>query len=188
MLSLMRLYEYTQNTSYLESVQKAFYYYRNYWRENKNNAFIPWHTQTYKILYNITKDTEVADFIFEMNDWMIDAYQIYKSEYPDEIGGFPKYFPTFSTSVFLEGINDAYNVAIMTDDTSHIEKYEEAIRLGTRFMLQIQFNEENSFYLENKTRSIGGFKTSLTDNIMRIDNTQHSVMALIKTYQNNIFS
>jgi len=130
----------------------------------------------------------VAEFIFEMNDWIIDNYQIQKSKYPDEVGGFPKYYPTFSTSVYLEGINDAYYVAKMLNDTVHMNKYADSIKIGTRFVLQTQFTKNNTFYLENITKSIGGFKTSLTSNDLRIDNTQHSVMALMKTYENYIFN
>jgi len=188
MLALIKLYDYTKDKKYLDSVNKAFYYYRDYWRNNKNTAFVPWHSQTYKLLFKETKDPDVAEFIFEMNDWIIDNYQIQKSKYPDEVGGFPKYYPTFSTSVYLEGINDAYYVAKMLNDTVHMNKYADSIKIGTRFVLQTQFTKNNTFYLENITKSIGGFKTSLTSNDLRIDNTQHSVMALMKTYENYIFN
>jgi len=187
MLSLMKSYIHSKNNTYLESVKKGFDFYKLYWRNNKNTAFIPWHTQTYALLFEITKDQEVAEFIFEMNDWIIDNFQIMDSNYLDEIGGFPYYYPTFSTSVFLEGINDAYLVALQQNDTDHITKYENAIINGTRFILQTQFTEENSFYVENKTRTIGGFKTSLTDNSIRIDNVQHAVLSLMKTYDLKIF-
>ncbi len=188
MLSLMKLYRYNKNETLLQSVQKGFYHYRDYWINNKNTAFIPWHTQTYALLFEETKDMQVAEFIFEMNDWVIDNYQVKESSYLDEIGGFPRYYPTFSTSVYLEGINDAYNVAIQVNDTFHIQKYKESIIQGSRFILQIQITEENSFYMENKNRSIGGYKKSLTSNEIRVDNVQHSVLALMKTYENNIFN
>jgi len=76
----------------------------------------------------------------------------------------------------------------MVNNSFHIQKYKEAIRLGTRFILQIQFIENNTFYLNNDIKVIGGFKTSLTNNGLRIDNTQHSMMALMKTYENEIFN
>jgi len=188
MLSLIKTYQETADQRLLQSVQNGYNYYKEYWRNNKNTAFIPWHTQTYSILFNITKEKEVIDFIFEMNDWIIDNYQIQESKFIDEIGGFPLYYPTFSTSVFLEGINDAYALAIEIEDSYHIKKYKESLTEGTRFVLQTQFNDENSFYVENKTKSVGGFKTSLTKNTIRIDNVQHAVLTLMKTYNNGIFS
>ena len=187
LLSLMKLYGVTGNESYLRTVESAFPYYSQYWRSNKNTAFIPWHTQTYALLFEQTKNRNLSDFIFEMNDWMIDNYQMKTSLYPDEIGGFPKYFPTFSTSVFIEGVNDAYAVAKLVNDAEHVQKYKHSIKIGTQFILQTQFTENNSFYLEEPHRAIGGFKTSLTDNFIRIDNTQHALFALIKTMENKIF-
>lgn len=186
LLALMKLYNHTKNESYLESVEKAFPYYQNYWRKEKNTAFIPWHTQAYALLFQHTRDENLSDFIFEINDWLIDNYQIKTSHYPDEIGGFPKYFPKFSTSVFLEGINDAYLIAKQMNDSFHVQKYQDAIRNGTRFMLQTQFTEKNSFYLKYPHRAIGAYRTSLTENSIRIDNVQHALLALKKTYQNRI--
>jgi thiol-disulfide isomerase/thioredoxin/AMMECR1 domain-containing protein len=187
LLSLMMLYKDTWNISYLESVEKAFTYYKEYWLNNKNTAFIPWHTQAYKLLYEETKDSDVASFIFEMNNWILD-YQIQDSTYPDEIGGFSKDYPTTATSSYIEGINDAYIVAKYLNDTYHTEKYFNSIKKATRFILQTQFTNENSFYLINQTRAIGGFKYSLIDNRIRNDFVQHSVCTLIKTYENNIFT
>lgn len=87
----------------------------------------------------------------------------------------------------MEGINDAYTVALAINDTSHINKYANSIRSGTRFMLQNQFNDQNTFHLTNSSRAIGGFKHSLTKNDQRNDYTQHALLALIKTYDLGIF-
>jgi len=188
MLALIKLYEHTNNNEYIDSVKNAFPYYRSYWRDNKNTAFIPWHTQVYSLLFNYTNDPDLIDFIFEMNDWLIDNHQIFNSQYPDEIGGLPYNTPMISTSSYLEGINDAYTLAKNVNDAYHMEKYANSIMLGTRFILQLQFNENNTFYLENPNKAIGGFKKSLICNELRIDHTQHAVMALMKAFSNNIFN
>lgn len=187
MLSLMKLYEVTQEDKYIDSVKKAYPYYIDYWRDNKNTAFVPWHSQVYWLLYQETGDLDLASFVFEMNDWLINNYQIAENEYPDKIGGFPKTVPRYSTSSYLEGINDAYSIAVSVNDEEHIQKYAESILLGTRFILQTQFTDENSFYLENPTKAIGGFKESLLSNDLRNDYTQHGVVALMKVYENKIF-
>jgi hypothetical protein len=188
MLALITLYNQTKEDKYLNSVAKAFPYYRTYWRNNKNAAMIPWHTQTYFLLYQVTKNPELIEFIFEMTDWLIDYDQIQKSKYPDKIGGFPKSVPSSSAAAFLEGITDAYSLAVLLNDTIHIEKYKQSIKIGIRFVLQTQFTEQNSFYLKNSTRAIGGFKKSLVSNNERVDYTQQAVRALIKTYESGIFT
>lgn len=188
MLALMHSYMHTHNETLLQAVQRGFVYYRDYWRSNHSTAFVPWHTQADTLLFNVTHDLDVAAFIFEMNDWLIDSYQIQTSPFKDELGGFPQYFPTFTTSVFLEGISEAYTVALMVNDSDHVEKYSTSLRNGTRFILQTQWTHQNAFYVEDKSKTIGGFKTSLTDTSIRIDNTQHAVMALMKVYAHQIFA
>jgi len=186
MLALMKLYNKTGERTYLDSVHKAFYYYRRYWRKNKNTAFIPWHSQICFLLYNEIKDPEIKDFVFEMNDWLINNYQIYSDAYVDEIGGFPKTNPRCSTSSYLEGITDAYLLARDIEDNLYINKYQNAIRLGVRFILLTQYTEDNAFYIENQKRALGGFRHSLFSNAQRIDYTQHAIMALMKIYNNRI--
>jgi hypothetical protein len=121
-----------------------------------------------------------------MNDWLINNYQIYSEAYVDEIGGFPKGNPRYSTSSYLEGIADAYLLARDIEDNLYINKYQNAIRLGVRFILLTQYTEDNAFYIENQKRALGGFKHSLISNTQRIDYTQHAIMALMKIYNNGI--
>jgi AMMECR1 domain-containing protein len=180
MLALMTLYQHTGDKNILDSVARSFDYYSSYWRSNKNMAFVPWYTEAYFILFNATNNKTYKEFIFEMNDWMIDNYQIMSSRYPDTVGGFPKKDPVFSTSVFLEGVNDAYKLAKDTNDPRK-DKYERSIRLGTRFIFQTQFTPENTFYIRNPSLAIGGFKQSLTRNNIRIDFLQHAVSSMLKT-------
>jgi AMMECR1 domain-containing protein len=186
MLALIKLYNKTRERTYLDAVYKAFYYYRQYWRNNKNTAFIPWHSQIYFLLYNEIKDPQIKDFVFEMNDWLINNYQIYSDAYIDEIGGFPKSNPRNSTSSYLEGIADACLLARNIDDNFHLIKYRDAIRLGVRFILLTQYTEDNAFYIRNQKRALGGFRHSLISNTQRIDYTQHAIMALMKIYNNRI--
>lgn len=187
LLALMQVYNYNKDPIYLNSVKKGFIYYKYYWENNKNKAFIPWHTQAYYLLYNITKDEEIPEFIFEMNDWLIKNNQITASEYADEIGGMPHNDPSCSTSSYLEGINDAYILAKAIGDKQHEKMYMESLILGSRFILQTQYNDRNVFFLRNPNRAIGGFRQTLTKNTIRNDYVQHAVIALIKVYDNHIF-
>jgi len=183
----MKLYKRTGDKRYLEPVKRAFPYYRTYWSKNKNTAFIPWHTQAYFFVYQETKNHEIAYFIFEMNDWLIDNHQIFYSPYPDEIGGFPKKGPRNSTGSYLEGINDAYTLAANLRDEMRTKKYQHSIRQGVRFLFQLQLTNRNMFYLKNPAKALGGFRQSLTNNQLRIDYTQHATLALLKAIQNDIF-
>jgi len=187
MLALTKLYKQTRDNKYINSVKKAFPYYRDYWRNKKNTAFIPWHTSADLMLYQETNNPEIIDFIFEMNDWLIDTHQIQEHQFADLTGAFTKKAPRYSTSSYMESINDAYSLAKQIGDKPHQKKYADSIRKGTRFILQTQFTPDNVFYLKAPEKAIGGFKESLVNNRQRIDFTQHAVIALIKALENDLF-
>ncbi len=187
MLALMRAYKLTGEKNYLNAVGSAIPYYRAYWRGNNNTAFIPWHTQVNYLYYLETKNSSSADFVFEMNDWLIDLHQIKQSEFHDVLGAFPKSDPRYSTSAYLEGINDAYSLAVELGDREHQIRYKDSIKWATRFILLTQYTDQNTFYLPDPQRAIGGFRRSLINNEQRIDCTQHALLALIKAYNNSLF-
>lgn len=187
MLALIKLYISKGNKEYLDSVKKAFPYYKNYWQNQKNTAFVPWHTQAYLLLYKETGDKTLADFIFEMNDWLIDNHQITQTNNPNEIGGFPKDNPKNATSSYLEGINDAYALAQLLGDQYHLQKYRQSLKNGIRFILRTQLPPQDAAKFIDPIRAAGGFRHSLTNDEQRIDYTQHAIIALIKAVQNRIF-
>jgi hypothetical protein len=95
--------------------------------------------------------------------------------------------PRNATGVYLEGINDAYTLAVQTRDSRHVEKYAATIKHGIRFLLQLQFTHRNTFYLKNPDRAIGGIRQSLVRNDLRIDYAQHAALALMKAGQHDLF-
>ncbi|MFA7681738.1 MAG: hypothetical protein WCX61_01785, partial [Candidatus Peribacteraceae bacterium] len=127
MLALMVLYKETGTIAYRTSVELAFPYYREYWRANRNTAFIPWHTQAYALLFESTGDPQLAAFLFEMNDWLIANYQITQSKDIATIGAFVRGDPRNVTSVYAESINEALRMALLIGDTQHAEMYRESI-------------------------------------------------------------
>ncbi|MBN2712306.1 MAG: AMMECR1 domain-containing protein, partial [Planctomycetes bacterium] len=191
MLALITLYDRSKNKrrEYVEALQKALPYYRQYWQGNKNTAFVPWQTQAYYLLHKVTGDKELADFIFEMNDWLVDNHQLLAPKYPDELGGFPKKIPFgCRTSAYLEGLIDAQDLARKVGDTTRMEKYRKAILLGLRFIMQTQFDSNNTYYVPKPWKALGGFKKSLFENDIRIDYVQHAANAIMKTLTLESFS
>lgn len=186
LLALVKLYYETGEQKYFDAVKLAFPYYRDYWRENKNTAFIPWQTQAYFLMYKKEPNREWADFIFEINDWLIDEYQQQTSKYPDYVGGF-KQVPGYSTSSYAESVCDAYAFAKLAGDKVHEKKFLDSCRLAIRFVLQTQYTQENVFYLENRQKALGGFRESLLNNRQRCDFAQHAVLSSIKAYNHGVF-
>lgn len=187
------LYEKEKDAALLMRFMKSFEYYRA-WHlvpNNRNPAFVPWHTQAYYIIWKLIKNDELKDFIFTMNDWLIDVMQQWRedSPYGDVWGRFYSadhpYGPPHasSTGVYLEGLIDAYKLAKAVGDKKRVEKYRIAILRGIRSQMQLQFvNDVDMFYLPKPERKYvyGGLRTTVYHNEVRCDNIQHGLMGIFK--------
>lgn len=185
MLALAKLHKNTADKKYLEAVEKAFPFYKNYFAKTKHTAFYRWQTSTFYEMYELTKKKEYADFVFEMTDWIIKSqYDESNAPYPDFLGGFSFTggIPGAGTPVFVEGIADAYKTAKIANDKNRIIKYGKSLKLASRFILQLQFDDINTYYLKNPETAVGAIRESLTSNNLRIDYTSHSIIALSKIY------
>ena len=186
MLALMILYEEAGNETYLGAVRQSFDYYSAYHRKNPNPAFVPWHTMALYRLYQIGQDARYSDFIFDMNDFLI-TIQNKSCSSPGNLGRFydPKrgyYGPPHASSdaVYVEGLTYAYRLAKELGREDKAESYKEAIILGTRSLVELQYKEAEA---ENRTDAyilLGGIRTSTERPEIRIDNSQHTIMALLQ--------
>ncbi|OYT52809.1 MAG: hypothetical protein B6U72_07410 [Candidatus Altiarchaeales archaeon ex4484_2] len=87
-------------------------------------------------LYYLTGDERYLKAIFILNDELVKMQNKDGYPYIDYLGRFydpthPEYGVPFSgsTSVYLEGLIYAYEVAQLVNDTEHQEEYREAIIL-----------------------------------------------------------
>ena len=179
MLALMIDYEQTKDGKYLAVAESSFDYYTGFFRQNKNPAFVPWHTMADYRLYKETGDKKYAEFVFEMNDFLIEIQNKNCEVEPYILGRFfdparEEYGPPHasSTAVYVEGLAYAYRLAEELGD-ERAEKYKEAVLLGVRSLMQLQFKEGDE-------KVLGGVRKTVDNNELRIDNTQHTVMAFIQ--------
>jgi UDP-N-acetylmuramoyl-tripeptide--D-alanyl-D-alanine ligase len=190
LLFLAARYSVSRNPAELERIMSAFYYYRDWHRNNRNPAFVPWHTQAYYLVWQVTKDEELKKFILEMNDWLLPMQQWASAEFPDMQGRFydpvrPHFGPPHgsSTGVYLEGLIDAFALANECGDQTRAEAYRIAIVRGIRSLMQLQYKDAvDCFYIKHVDRVLGGLRTTVYDNTVRIDNVQHGLMALLKIH------
>lgn len=172
----------------LSQALKSFYYYRGHFRKSSNPAFVPWHSQAAAILYKLTGDAALRDFVFEMNDWLLPHQQWGGSVDFDHWGRFyspnkPEYGPPHAsaTGVYLEGLVDALALAREAGDALRAASYKQAIERGIRSLAQLQFRDDlDAYYVSQKERVIGAIRTESYNNEIRIDNLQHGLMALLK--------
>lgn len=172
-----------------ERFLKSFGYYREFFRRQPNPAFVPWHTRALVLFYSQEPDPELRDFVFEMNDWLLDRAAMQEwdnSPYPDLKGRFynerrPDYGPPHasSTGAYMEGLAEAYRLARDLGDTGRAERYMLALKRGARHLMQLQFRDEvDMFYVARPQRVRGGLRTEVYDNEIRVDNVQHALSAI----------
>jgi hypothetical protein len=182
------LYSATGERELLERLLKSFRYYRQWHLSNRNPAFVPWHTQAYCLLWRTTREPELRDFVFAINDWLLDMQQWDDAAYPDVKGQFynprrPDFGPPHasSTGVYLEGLADAYALARDCEDNARQEAYRLAIIRGLRSVMQLQFSDDvDMYYIAKRHLALGGLRTTVYDNAIRVDNVQHNLMAVMK--------
>ena len=171
----------------LERCAVAFERCRERHRRKRNPAFVPWHTQACASLYAQTGRRECADFVLEMNDWLLPTQQWDGFE-PDLKGRFynprrPDFGPPHaaSTGAYLEGLGDAAALARALGDERRTRDYERAIRRGLRSLRQLQVRDEcDAFYISRRHRVLGALRTEVYDNSVRVDSAAHALLAAIE--------
>lgn len=176
------------NTSSIAIVERAFEPYRRHWREHRQLAFIPWQTGAFAEAYFATQRTIFADFVFEMNDWLLPLqYTPTMSAPVDWIGGFDfsdgrERFhapPGATTGSYAEALVDAWRVATAVGDRERAERYESALIGAFRFLMSIQYTTDNTMHFQPELRAMvrGAVHAGVDDGSVRIDFTQHALMA-----------
>lgn len=198
MFALMSLYEKTKEKSLVEKLEKAFPYYREYWRGNKNTGFIPWQSRAYRKLAVATGKKEYADFLFEMNDWLLDQHRP-----KNECSRFV-FNRGITTAVFMEGVIQAYLQAKDMGDAKRETCYQNYIQEGADYILTLQIWDEEDpkanggfmgnektydFVTNNRAEDINQYveqrkkNSERKLNFTRVDNNQHAITALMEAIE-----
>ncbi len=181
-LSLVEMYEKTDNTSYLDAVIKSQDFYIDRYvvnlEDNYYPAYVPWHTISLNKLYKITKNETYANAIFTLNDKLLEIQNTDRdSEYLGRFYSewYPEYGSPHSSSdaVYTEGLAYAYEIAKLINDTYHQERYKNAINLSIDNLMNLQYNSSDS-------RINGAIRINADDMKIRVDTTQHAIDAFRK--------
>ena len=188
LLYLARLYRNTGDAGLAARIQRSVAYYRDWHLANRNPAFVPWHTMAYALVWETAGDQALAAWILEMNDWLLALQQSAPPHAPDIDGRFydpkrPEFGPPHasSTGVYLEGLVQAFRVARAIGEEPRADAYRKAILRGLRSTMQLEFADEvDMFYISRRDRVEGALRTTVYDNEVRVDNVQHTLMAILE--------
>ncbi len=179
MLALTEMYEAFKDPKYLESLNKALHYYSRdgNW---KHFSFMPWTTIAMSKIAILTEDVTFADFAFQMTDRLL-----YWQNLNEKNEAFGSLFgvPTVFTSTWMEGVGAALELAKHVGDKGKEKFYYQQLMISFNWLLRLQYTENDLHNLGLENAALGGFRRSLVEPEIRIDNTQHAISSLIKALQ-----
>lgn len=183
MLALLEMYKMTKIKKYLESAEQGFVYYKTRYYERKKVRsgllifFANWQSQFCRLLYTYTQKEElrrqVKDYVFQLHDRIIE-----RNDY-GKVKRYPEKQVSVEVACALEGLNDAYAIALQEMDDRR-ERYQGPLCISLTYLLSLQCVKRCT------DRQRGGFGFSLSDRTQRIDITGHFVNGLIKSFYNEI--
>lgn len=179
MLALAEMYHAFGDNKYLESLKQAVQFYDRdgNWR---HFSFMPWAVIAMSKIGIITKDPVFVDFAYKMTDrilyWQnLDANDV---SYGSLFG-----VPTVFTATWMEGVGAALALSKSLGDTEREAIYHQRLMISFNWLLQLQYTKGELKQYGYKQDALGGFRRSLVEPEIRIDNTQHAISALTKAVQ-----
>ena len=185
LLALARAYEHNPQAEILTAFDRALDFYRSYFEDNPSPAFVPWQVQAFAAMARHTQRRDYVDYVFALTDWLAQR-QLTRDNcaWPELWGGIAAYQPNragVATASYLEAFTDALQLARDMKDEQRAERYEQVVRSAARFVMQLQVRPEEAYFVRSQQDAVGGIRTSLALNLLRIDHCQHALVALLKT-------
>ena len=173
--ALAGMYQAFGDVRYKQSMDWALeFYYGEKW---KSHAFLPWTISAFTSLYEQTGDGAYADYVFFLSDHLLTQQNL---EADDEAYGSFHSIPSANTGSYMEGLGDAIHVARLAGDERRLKLYQERAKMGYRWLFLLQYGESDAAALKRPDMAQGGFRKTLTDSQLRIDNTQHAISGFAK--------
>lgn len=178
LLALAGMYKAFKDPHYKKSMDWALEFYSNkkQWKW-KRHAFLPWTISAFTSLYKQSPETKYADYVFMLSDYLLTQQNL---DSDDDVYGSFHGFPSANTGSYMEGLGDAIHLAQLTGDSERLKLYTEHAKMGYRWLFILQYGEADREHLKRPEFSIGGFRTSLFNSELRIDNTQHAIGSFTK--------
>ena len=176
--ALAKMYLAFGDTRYKRSMDWALEFYsRERWF---SQAFLPWTISAFVSLYEQTGESKYSEYVFSLSDRLLRQQNLDSS---DAVYGSFHGVPSANTGSYMEALGDAVHLAQLVDDQRRRKLYCERAKMGYRWLLMLQCVKSglsDSVHLE---KSLGGFRQSLVDPLLRIDNTQHAISSFAKGLQ-----
>ncbi|HEX9943606.1 MAG TPA: AMMECR1 domain-containing protein [Thermoanaerobaculia bacterium] len=161
----------------LERLAGAFAWYRRRFRMLQPWGMAGWHTRAWTAVHALSRDPEHAAFVFEIADWALDWQHERTGAFITDLH---EAGPSFHTAFLIEGIADAWALALELGDERRAAAYGRSWREAVRFLDQLIIRREDTFCMADAERALGGVRSSRANSDVRIDFVSHTLLALIQ--------
>lgn len=142
-----------------------------------------WLIRGFATQYENTGQPRYEEFVFDTADRYlplqldasncayIELYGAINARLADAVGA--------KSALYVAALADALRVARRTGDVKRVAIYERAVRLGVRFIMQLEFVEDEAYFCRSKLDTLGGIRTAPWNVHLRVDHCAAGVDALI---------
>jgi len=104
-------------------------------------------------------------------------------EDPSFVGGYLKKPASVQAACRLEATGALYRLAEQLGDRQRMDQCFAVLQKGSSYLMRTQYNEINTMFQPNPRQAMGGLFYSYWSPEIQIDYVQHSLSALLMTYQ-----
>ncbi|MEE9296005.1 MAG: hypothetical protein V3W34_13715 [Phycisphaerae bacterium] len=183
LLALLEQYRSQPDQRILQAFNKAHAFYTSA-DDQPSTAAAAWLIQPFARMAVVSNRKEFARFAYRLADRLIEHQLDPRNcQYPELYGSvrlLPASVPDINTAVCLSAWLDALQAARRFGHTDRAAKYLGAAEGAARFTLQLQIRKAEVYYMRLDRDTVGGVRTSVADNRIRLENLQYALLALIK--------
>jgi hypothetical protein len=176
LLGLSNYCHLSRDTSILRFIDAHFEWYRRRFTLLHPWGMVWWQIQGWTSIYRLTANESYKNFIFEIADWAMN----HQTNNGSFLIDYSLTGPSFLTACVLEGIADAWQLAMLEKDFIREERYKSCWLRGIKFMNQLIVEEADTFFMPNAYFAVGGVRESPVCSYMRLDYTGHLLHAITK--------
>jgi len=181
MLALMRLYNRTQDSRWLDGARRIAERQIASYKRDRFQVPDHWVMQAYLHLWRATKDNRYAKSGYAMaTHYSSEQYPNVYTPFPDYLGSWRRTNDTPRTTRAgsrSEALRATVHMAWERGDDATV--YEDSLLAASRHMIEQQFSERNAYWLPNLSRADGAYRMGQVDNHCRIDNNQHMLVGMV---------
>ena len=137
--------------------------------------------------YARSNDARASEWVFEVLDRFV-ASQVTEDvcPWPELHGAINVREPGaigVDTVLYLTALSDGLLLADRIGDKRRVARYRKAILSAARFVMQLEVREEHCYYIRSPRDAVGGVRTALWDNRIRVDYCAEALMGLRRARQ-----